>query len=140
MFMPEEEIKEVEEEEAMQSKLKCLVANDEEMQLTILEMLFQNIDFDVVTASNGHQAYEEVLARMQKPKAMFDLIILDINMPVSNGWEALKNIQNLFSKTKLFQADHMEVQPVKTLQEIGPILENSGQSQSLSRSLQIIDC
>ena len=40
MFLPKEEIKEVEEEEAMQSKLKCLVANDEEMQLTILEMLF----------------------------------------------------------------------------------------------------
>lgn len=46
----------------------------------------------MVTATNGYEAYEEVVARMQKPKAMFDLVILDINMPVSNGWEALKNI------------------------------------------------
>ena len=78
------------------------MANDDDMQLVVLEMLFLNLDFCVVTASNGQEAYEAVEATMQDTKLMFDLVILDLNMPVSNGWEALHNIQNLYNQHKLF--------------------------------------
>ena len=58
---------------------------------------------------------------------MFDLVVLDINMPVSNGWEALRNIKNLFNQTKLFRTDQMkmkcELKNVASMSLIGPIDE-----------------
>ena len=41
-------------------KPKVLIANDEAMQLYILQVLFLKHDFEVTTAINGHEAYEIV--------------------------------------------------------------------------------
>jgi len=35
-------------------KQRCLIANDETMQLKVLEFLFLNLGIDVITAQNGH--------------------------------------------------------------------------------------
>ena len=37
-------------------KMKCLIANDEDMQLAMLERLFHREHFDVMTARNGYEA------------------------------------------------------------------------------------
>lgn len=37
-------------------KFKCLVANDDDMQLSILESIFQNAEFEVHLARNGFEA------------------------------------------------------------------------------------
>lgn len=36
---------------------KCLIANDDEMQLSILDMLFQSAKFEVHLARNGFEAH-----------------------------------------------------------------------------------
>ena len=41
-------------------KMRCLIANDDQMQLSTLEMLFQNQGFIVEKAQNGFEAYEIV--------------------------------------------------------------------------------
>lgn len=41
---------------------------------------------------------------------MFDLIILDLNMPVSDGYEACKSILQLFSDTNMLQRS-MQINP-----------------------------
>ena len=38
--------------------MKVLIANDEPMQLMILELLFQQQGIETVSAVNGHEAYE----------------------------------------------------------------------------------
>lgn len=35
----------------------------------------------------------------------FDLIVLDLNMPISDGYDAIKNIKNLYTDKKLFKID-----------------------------------
>ena len=40
--------------------MRCLIANDDQMQLSTLEMLFQNQGFIVEKAQNGFEAYEIV--------------------------------------------------------------------------------
>ena len=40
------------------AELKCLIANDDEMQLCILEQLFVNAGFETKTARNGFEATE----------------------------------------------------------------------------------
>lgn len=54
----------------------------------------EKFNFKVVTAINGHLAYEEVLKSINVNK-MFDLIILDLNMPVTDGFEACEKIQKV---------------------------------------------
>ena len=40
--------------------LRCLIANDEEMQLEILKYMFEKAGMEVTTAINGFQAFEMV--------------------------------------------------------------------------------
>ena len=84
-------------------KFRCLIANDDALQLTILEAIFERHNCDVVTAQNGQQAFEEVACRTSDPMRMFDLVILDLNMPVTDGFEACRTIRNLFQGS--FQVD-----------------------------------
>lgn len=41
--------------------------------------------FTVETAENGYEALQKVISK--SPEMMFDLVVLDINMPISGGIE-----------------------------------------------------
>src|SRR3989339_556495 len=69
------------------SKPKILVADDEKIVLELLTHLFSEHGYDVLTASDGIEAFE--IFKTEKP----DLIILDIAMPKLNGLETLKRIR-----------------------------------------------
>lgn len=90
------------------SQLNCLIANDEVMQLSILEQLFKNENFKVMTSRNGFEAFEYVQRNFKENNMSFDLIILDLNMPIADGYEAIKNINNLYENHNLFKVtqDH----------------------------------
>jgi len=68
----------------------------------VLEQLFKKFDFQVEGAQNGQIAFEKVQNSMKNTKTMFDLIIMDINMPVCGGFEACQNIIKLYNRVKLF--------------------------------------
>ena len=74
------------------------------MQLYILKVIFQKHDFEVITAINGHEAYEIIdqslkdKDRLEDPHCLFDIVLLDLNMPISNGYEACTKILKLFNK------------------------------------------
>ena len=65
-------------------KRKILVVDDEDDILHFLELVLKEKGYDVVTASNGHDAL--TAAQIEKP----DLVLLDIMMPQMDGWEVLK--------------------------------------------------
>ena len=88
-------------EEVDMTKFKCLIANDDYLQLTILENLFERQGFEVVTAQNGQSAYEEVLKTAAPNTKGFDLIVLDLCMPVTDGYEACRLIKAHFNSANL---------------------------------------
>ena len=92
-----------------ESQLNCLIANDEPLQLQILEHIFVNENFNVVTSRNGFEAFEYVQKNLKELNACFDLIILDLNMPIADGYEAIKNINNLYTNHHIFKIakDHV---------------------------------
>ena len=51
----------------------------------MLQHFFKSFGFEVETAVNGHEAYEKVELTMKDQESMFDLIVLDLNMPISSG-------------------------------------------------------
>jgi len=56
----------------------------------MLEYFFKSFDLIVVTAQNGHEAYEQVEKSMIDQRLMFDLVVLDLNMPITSGKDACK--------------------------------------------------
>ncbi len=74
-------------------KGKILVVDDEVYILHILDFSLGAEGFEVITANNGELAIEK--AKQEKP----DLIVLDIMMPVLDGYETCRRLKRL-SETK----------------------------------------
>ena len=72
--------------------LHILLAEDNELNMEIAEFMLQNEGADVTKAWNGQEAVE--LFRKSEP-GEFDVILMDIMMPVMNGYEATKMIRSL---------------------------------------------
>ena len=85
-----EEQKEVSEKSI--KGLHILLAEDNELNMEIAEFVLQNEGADVSKAWNGQEAVE--LFRNSEP-GEFDVILMDIMMPVMNGYEATKMIRSL---------------------------------------------
>ena len=85
-----EEQKEVSEKSI--KGLHILLAEDNELNMEIAEFVLQNEGADVTKAWDGQEAVE--LFRNSEP-GEFDVILMDIMMPVMNGYEAAKTIRSL---------------------------------------------
>lgn len=89
------------EQEVEVLDFNCLIASHNPLYLTILEILLEKWGFKkVVVVSNGLTAVEEVLKTAQPNSKRFDLIMLDLNMPVLDGCEAQKLIVDHFNTYK----------------------------------------
>ena len=74
------------------SGLRILLAEDNEMNMEIAEFVLQNEGAVVTKAWNGQEAVE--IFEKSRPDE-FDVILMDIMMPVMNGYEATKRIRFL---------------------------------------------
>ena len=72
--------------------LNILLAEDNELNMEIAEFMLQNEGAHVSKAWNGQEAIE--VFKKSEP-GEFDVILMDIMMPVMNGYEATKIIRSL---------------------------------------------
>ena len=72
--------------------LHILLAEDNELNMEIAEFVLRNEGAEVTKAWNGQEAVERF--RNSEP-GEFDAILMDIMMPVMNGYEAVKMIRSL---------------------------------------------
>lgn len=94
---PQEEAKKAQEKR----KFRCLIANDESIQLDILKYMFEKVNMEVTVAINGYQAFEILSKQVEETR--FDLVLLDLNMPISDGYETCKNITKYFHCEGIFK-------------------------------------
>jgi len=66
---------------------KILLVEDNEMNRDILSRHLKRRGFDYLLAGDGEQAV--TLARSEKP----DLILMDMNLPVKDGWSATQELK-----------------------------------------------
>eukprot|EP00808_Paulinella_micropora_P002988 g61122.t1 len=83
---------------AQQCPLKILVAEDNRLNLKLLVKLLSNFGYSVKTCTNGKQVVDRVVTQGE----MFDMILMDVHMPVMSGLEA----------TKCLREQLLSVQPV----------------------------
>lgn len=75
-------------DDAGSSGARLLIADDHEVNLRVLRLLLEPMGFDLVTVANGLEAFET--ARREP----FDVILLDMQMPVMGGVEAAQRIRS----------------------------------------------
>lgn len=70
-----------------------LVAEDEEINFLFIETLLEPTEARVIHAWNGQQAIDEI-----KENNNVDLILMDIKMPIVDGYKATRHIKQMNSK------------------------------------------
>jgi CheY-like chemotaxis protein len=76
------------------SKINILVAEDNDMNQLLIKTILENNDYDVFIAKNGLLACEELKKNMN----FYSIILMDIMMPVMNGYEASQEIRKNIDK------------------------------------------
>ena len=71
---------------------RLLLVEDNELNREIAYEILKEYDFDIDTAENGAEALKKVTD--SKP-GYYDLVLMDIQMPVMNGYETTKCIRSL---------------------------------------------
>lgn len=73
---------------------RILLVDDNDLNREIATELLSGLSIQVETAVNGKDAYDKLL---NSPTYYYDLILMDIQMPVMNGYEAAEAIRNIDS-------------------------------------------
>lgn len=80
---------------------KILIADDESDIVSMLGSFFESKGFCVLPASDGAEA-------LKQAEKQPDIILLDINMPGTDGWEVCRRIRNHISCPILFLTARIE--------------------------------
>src|SRR4026208_337318 len=65
---------------------KILIVDDEEDIVNLVRLILEDAGYQVTSCTNGVEALERL------GKENFDLILLDIMMPMLSGWEVLREL------------------------------------------------
>jgi two-component system cell cycle response regulator DivK len=85
-----EYLEQIEEDHYHWDNRVVLITEDEEVNFFFLKTIFKKTEAKIIRAKNGKEAVE-ILA---KYKGVIDLILMDLNMPVMDGYEAMRIIKS----------------------------------------------
>jgi CheY-like chemotaxis protein len=90
----------IKEEEKEPKKFSVLVVDDQTYNVFVMKELLSNIPVvgDVQSALNGLEALEQV--KEYRPKK-FDIILLDLHMPVMDGEETIKELREMHKNNEI---------------------------------------
>jgi len=71
----------------MSQKAKVLIVDDEPNNVDFLEQALEDSGYQLITATNGQEALNKI--QSEQP----DLILLDLNMPVMDGFTVLAKVK-----------------------------------------------
>jgi signal transduction histidine kinase len=81
------------DENAILKGMRVLLVEDNEINTLIAAELLETVGIDVTTAENGKEALERLAENTNGDNPAFDLILMDLQMPVMDGYETTKIIK-----------------------------------------------
>ena len=138
-LLPEEEEKpsvsekeeEEQKEEATQSA-HLLLVEDNAINMEIAKMILEQLSFTLDTAVNGQEALEKV---KEAGPGVYDAILMDIQMPVMDGYEATRQIRAL-SEARLAKIPIIAM-TAKAFQEAKEAAKEAGMDGHIAKPLQV---
>ena len=83
---------------------KVLIVDDDEFNYIALSSLLKNMGFNSEYANNGEQAIEMIKSNNEfdeNSKELYQIVFMDCNMPIMDGYSATKIIIELINKGEL---------------------------------------
>ena len=90
-----EVVKETEIEEISINGMRILLVDDNEMNRELATELLEDEGAVIDTAVDGEDAYEKVMAMYSGSVPQYDCVLMDIQMPRLNGYEATEKIREV---------------------------------------------
>ncbi len=75
---------------------RVLLAEDNEINALLSRTLLERLGCDVILARDGQEAVDQSAAALQPGVDAFDVVLMDLNMPRLNGFEASARIVELY--------------------------------------------
>lgn len=87
----------------MNSKIDLLVIDDDDINIFIIKKIVEKTGYDInmVAKTNGQLAIDHLTSILENNATFPHLILIDINMPVLNGWEFLEAYDGLNVKQRV---------------------------------------
>ncbi|KAL4491950.1 hypothetical protein ABPG72_008371 [Tetrahymena utriculariae] len=82
---------------------QILIADDIQFNLLMLSNLLKRYQMKVDLAHDGQEAVNKVKEKYQKQKETYQVIFMDIQMPIMDGFSATKEIRKFFSQNNIIQ-------------------------------------
>lgn len=79
------------------SKIDLLVIDDDDINIFIIKKIVEKTGYNInmVAKTNGQLAIDHLNTLLENNEAFPQLVLIDINMPVLNGWEFLEAYDKL---------------------------------------------
>jgi YesN/AraC family two-component response regulator len=105
----------MQEKIAKLKSIKILFVEDEEDLANIISDTLNKLQANFDTAANGQIALDKF-----NSSGDYDLVVTDINMPVMNGLELIKNIREVnMDIPVIIMSAHTEPEYIKSAEELG---------------------
>ena len=106
-------------------KYSVLLVDDDESVRESLRKLLESDGFHVISVSNGVEALEA----FGRAQSQFDLLLMDLNMPMKNGWVTLDRVREL--------NPHLPVFIITGLSQQGEMAEAAGASVLVEKPIDL---